>query len=157
MAEKALHDCSMFPEGRERLWKEKLGLIPRFAGNAATRWGTNQEEVALARSVSESSQHILCPAPFTRRSACCFQQYDLRHVGWSVLSLPFQTAAHSLSVLVAASSQSLTSAYKVYFSTSWSSINCEGTIFTHDKAKSNQNACPNLQYQVSNPLVCTSM
>ena len=42
----------MFPGGRERLWNEKLGLIPRFTGNAATRWGTNQEEQALARSAS---------------------------------------------------------------------------------------------------------
>lgn len=42
----------MFPDGRERLWMEKLGLIPRFAGNAATRWGTNQEQQALVRSAS---------------------------------------------------------------------------------------------------------
>lgn len=40
----------MFSGGRETLWAEKLGLVPRFAGNAATRWGTKQEEEALARS-----------------------------------------------------------------------------------------------------------
>ncbi|KAL3163183.1 hypothetical protein ABBQ32_009589 [Trebouxia sp. C0010 RCD-2024] len=39
----------MFSGGRETLWAEKLGLVPRFAGNAATRWGTRQEEEALAR------------------------------------------------------------------------------------------------------------
>lgn len=26
--------------GRVELWEEKLGLAPRFTGNAATRWGS---------------------------------------------------------------------------------------------------------------------
>ncbi|KAK9817240.1 hypothetical protein WJX72_011650 [[Myrmecia] bisecta] len=34
-------------EGRVSLWEEKLGLKPAFAGNAATEWGTNSEELAL--------------------------------------------------------------------------------------------------------------
>ena len=56
----------MFPDGREKLWKEKLGLIPRFAGNAATRWGTNQEEQALVRSASRKSLLMrLCKQHFT--------------------------------------------------------------------------------------------
>ncbi len=39
----------MFPGGRQALWEEKLGLAPKFAGNAATRWGTRQEADALLR------------------------------------------------------------------------------------------------------------
>ena len=35
--------------GREQLWEEKLGLVERFAGNAATNWGTVSEAKALAR------------------------------------------------------------------------------------------------------------
>ena len=35
--------------GREQLWEEKLGLVERFAGNAATNWGTVSESKALAR------------------------------------------------------------------------------------------------------------
>ncbi len=43
--------CShrFFDGGRLQLWEEKLGLRPPFAGNAATAWGTRQEEHALAR------------------------------------------------------------------------------------------------------------
>ena len=41
--------CRMFPAGRQALWEEKLGLAPKFAGNAATRWGTRQEADALLR------------------------------------------------------------------------------------------------------------
>lgn len=112
----------MFPEGRERLWKEKLGLIPRFAGNAATRWGTNQEEIALARSVSESLQQILIRHLPNSSLHAVLVRYNLQHVRCSLLNLPFQTAAHSLSesVLIAASSQSLMSAdaCKFYNSTS---------------------------------------
>ena len=36
-----------WPEGRLRLWEEKLQLRTPFAGNAATQWGTVQEDVAL--------------------------------------------------------------------------------------------------------------
>lgn len=36
-----------WPEGRLRLWEEKLHLRTPFAGNAATQWGTVQEDVAL--------------------------------------------------------------------------------------------------------------
>lgn len=32
---------------RLRLWKEKLGLAPPFTGNAATKWGVENEQVAL--------------------------------------------------------------------------------------------------------------
>ena len=39
----------MFPGGRQALWEEKLGLAPKFAGNAATQWGTRQEADALLR------------------------------------------------------------------------------------------------------------
>ena len=39
----------MFPGGRQALWKEKLGLAPKFAGNAATQWGTRREADALLR------------------------------------------------------------------------------------------------------------
>lgn len=39
----------MFSGGRQALWEEKLGLAPKFAGNAATRWGTRQEANALLR------------------------------------------------------------------------------------------------------------
>lgn len=53
----------MFSGGRERLWQEKLGLVPRFAGNAATSWGTNQENEALARSALKDLQCLLCSAP----------------------------------------------------------------------------------------------
>ena len=35
--------------GREQLWEEKLGVVERFRGNAATEWGTVSEEKALAR------------------------------------------------------------------------------------------------------------
>lgn len=52
--------CRMFSGGRETLWAEKLGLVPRFAGNAATRWGTRQEEEALARSAMFSKNHDAC-------------------------------------------------------------------------------------------------
>ena len=37
--------------GRSALWEEKLKLRPRFAGNAATMWGTSSEELALQRCV----------------------------------------------------------------------------------------------------------
>lgn len=33
--------------GRVELWEEKLGLAPRFTGNAATRWGSTMEPLAL--------------------------------------------------------------------------------------------------------------
>ncbi|KAL6770754.1 hypothetical protein ACKKBF_B32530 [Auxenochlorella protothecoides x Auxenochlorella symbiontica] len=36
-----------FPGDRETLWKEKLGLLPPFQGNDATRWGTGAEARAL--------------------------------------------------------------------------------------------------------------
>ncbi|KAL0042026.1 hypothetical protein WJX77_001122 [Trebouxia sp. C0004] len=39
----------MFSGGRQALWEEKLGLAPKFAGNAATQWGTRQEADALLR------------------------------------------------------------------------------------------------------------
>ncbi len=42
----------MFPGGRQALWEEKLGLAPKFAGNAATRWGTRQEADALLRQAA---------------------------------------------------------------------------------------------------------
>jgi len=38
-----------WPEGRAALWEEKLALRPAFRGNAATAWGTVQEDVALQR------------------------------------------------------------------------------------------------------------
>lgn len=41
--------CRMFSGGREALWEEKLGLAPKFAGNAATAWGTSREADALLR------------------------------------------------------------------------------------------------------------
>ena len=43
-----------WPEGRVRLWEEKLQLRSPFKGNAATQWGTVQEDVAL-RCYSEVS------------------------------------------------------------------------------------------------------
>ena len=43
----ALWVCRFWPEGRVRLWEEKLQLRKAFAGNAATQWGTVQEDVAL--------------------------------------------------------------------------------------------------------------
>ena len=46
--------CSFWPEGRVRLWEEKLQLRSPFKGNAATQWGTVQEDVAL-RCYSEVS------------------------------------------------------------------------------------------------------
>ena len=42
----------MFTGGRQALWEEKLGLAPKFAGNAATRWGTRQEADALLRQAA---------------------------------------------------------------------------------------------------------
>lgn len=47
--------CRMFFGGRETLWKEKLGLVPKFAGNAATQWGTRQESEALLRCIFVSN------------------------------------------------------------------------------------------------------
>ena len=44
----ALRLCRFWPEGRQRLWEEKLHLRRAFAGNAATQWGTVQEDVALS-------------------------------------------------------------------------------------------------------------
>ena len=41
--------CRFWQTGREQLWEEKLGLVERFAGNAATNWGTVSETKALAR------------------------------------------------------------------------------------------------------------
>ncbi len=41
--------------GREQLWEEKLGLVERFAGNAATNWGTVSEAKALARCAAAST------------------------------------------------------------------------------------------------------
>ncbi|KAK9863175.1 hypothetical protein WJX84_006084 [Apatococcus fuscideae] len=38
-----------WPEGRESLWEEKLGLKEKFKGNAATAWGTRRESSALGR------------------------------------------------------------------------------------------------------------
>ena len=46
--------CRFWPEGRVRLWEEKLQLRSPFKGNAATQWGTVQEDVAL-RCYSEVS------------------------------------------------------------------------------------------------------
>ncbi len=43
----AVRVCRFWPEGRVRLWEEKLQLRRPFAGNAATQWGTVQEDVAL--------------------------------------------------------------------------------------------------------------
>ncbi|KAK9840347.1 hypothetical protein WJX74_007980 [Apatococcus lobatus] len=37
-----------WPDGRESLWEEKLGLREKFKGNAATAWGTKREAPALA-------------------------------------------------------------------------------------------------------------
>ena len=44
----ALRFYRFWPEGRVRLWEEKLQLRTPFAGNAATQWGTVQEDVALS-------------------------------------------------------------------------------------------------------------
>lgn len=41
------------------MWAEKLGLVPKFAGNAATRHGTNQEPIALHRYRLGSAYHCL--------------------------------------------------------------------------------------------------
>ena len=47
--------CRFWQAGREQLWEEKLGLVERFAGNAATNWGTVSETKALARCVKSSA------------------------------------------------------------------------------------------------------
>ena len=49
----------MFAGGREALWEEKLGLAPKFAGNAATQWGTGREAEALLRlAICAGLQHV---------------------------------------------------------------------------------------------------
>ena len=47
MLTKARSAGRFFPTGRHDVWEEKLGLKPKFAGNAATAWGTRQEPHAL--------------------------------------------------------------------------------------------------------------
>ena len=41
--------CRFWPNGRETLWEEKLGLREKFKGNAATVWGNRRESSALGR------------------------------------------------------------------------------------------------------------
>lgn len=54
------HDCRLFEGGRKTLWAEKLGLVPKFAGNAATQWGTGREAIALQRYASYKFYVIIC-------------------------------------------------------------------------------------------------
>ncbi|KAK9819245.1 hypothetical protein WJX81_006301 [Elliptochloris bilobata] len=47
-----------WPEGRVVLWEEKLALRPGFQGNAATAWGTVQEDTALQRYGELTGQRV---------------------------------------------------------------------------------------------------
>eukprot|EP00850_Spirogloea_muscicola_P024720 SM001377S00216 [mRNA] locus=s1377:9:2096:- [translate_table: standard] len=46
-----------WPRGRVELWEEKIGLREPFRGNAATRWGTKKEAVAI-----EEYKRVTCNA-----------------------------------------------------------------------------------------------
>ncbi len=56
-----------WPDGREALWEEKLALRAAFRGNAATAWGTVQEDVALQRCARRAER---CPQR-AGCAACC--------------------------------------------------------------------------------------
>lgn len=72
--------CSFWDGGRSALWEEKLKLRPRFAGNAATMWGTSSEDLALQRCVLRATamSHALkqLPAPGVS-SATDFSGWDV--------------------------------------------------------------------------------
>ena len=48
-----------FEGGREQLWEEKLGMRPRFQGNEATQWGTNNEATALREYEGITGQRVI--------------------------------------------------------------------------------------------------
>ena len=50
--------CRFWSGGRVRLWEEKLGLAEKFAGNAATEWGTNLESEALDRYTEVTGHQV---------------------------------------------------------------------------------------------------
>ncbi len=50
------------------LWEEKLGLRPKFAGNAATQWGTRREPEALQLYEAITGQQV-SPCMFRVRRA----------------------------------------------------------------------------------------
>lgn len=57
-----------FRGSRTELWEEKVGLRPKFAGNAATQWGTRREPEALQLYEEITGQQVL-PCMFrVRRS-----------------------------------------------------------------------------------------
>ena len=64
-----------WPGGRASLWEEKVGLGRAFAGNAATRWGTEAEPRALEAFVAVSRLEDRARSPHVRRrvAECRFE------------------------------------------------------------------------------------
>ncbi len=93
----------MFPGGRQALWEEKLGLAPKFAGNAATRWGTRQEADALLRqAATQAHAQTYCMDSVLAFDGPTFSEYPFEEEStkfgsfWFCLQNPFfsQHASH---------------------------------------------------------------
>lgn len=52
-----------FDSGRQNLWEEKLELRPKFAGNEATQWGNQKEQLALEQYQAVTG-HSVTPCGF---------------------------------------------------------------------------------------------